>query len=176
MRISQQEAHHVSVLAGQGDVAKLRATVLALAEREGAAPADVLIACKDDFQQTPAHIAAKSGQSRRHLTVRSCLAWPCSSCLAKNETGSIEALAGLLSEKDKKAEFFNMTNRFSGDRPVHTALRHGYLDVFRALVKHGADPTAENRFRDKVTDYEGDFEKDEVQRVVDEWRKDQQRT
>lgn len=63
MHISPQEAHHVAVLAGQGECAKLVTAVKALALREHESPADILIACKDDFQQTAAHIAAKSGQS-----------------------------------------------------------------------------------------------------------------
>jgi ankyrin repeat protein len=63
-----------------------------------------------------------------------------------------------------------MANRFSGDRPVHTAMRHGFLDVFKALVAHGADPTVKNRFGDMISDYLGDFEPEEVQRVVEEYR------
>lgn len=68
MHISPQESHHVSVLAGQGEVIKLVATVNALAQREKESPADVLIFCKDDFQQTAAHIAAKSGQVGMSIT------------------------------------------------------------------------------------------------------------
>ncbi|KAK3362474.1 hypothetical protein B0T25DRAFT_467788 [Lasiosphaeria hispida] len=147
MHIAQQESHHVSVLAGQGELAKLRNAVKALAQREGVSPADIIIACKDDFQQTAAHIAAKAGQ-----------------------TSSIETLSELLESDEKRKIYFNMANRFSGDRPVHTAMRHGYLDVFKVLVQHGADPTAKNRFGDVVTDYPGDYEQDEVQQVVDEYQ------
>lgn len=63
-----------------------------------------------------------------------------------------------------------MANRFTGDRPVHTAMRFGYLDVLRALVAHGADPTAKNRFGDTVLDYPGDYEMDEAKNIVDEYR------
>jgi hypothetical protein len=83
--------------------------------------------------------------------------------------GSIEALAELVGDEKKKAVFFNMANRFTGDRPVHTAMRHGYFDVFKALVRHGADPTVKNRFGDVVTDYPGDYEPEEVQAIVDEY-------
>ena len=65
MHFTHQESHHISVLAGQGEIIKLRNHVQTLAKREATSPAEVLIACKDDFQQTAAHIAAKSGQSRR---------------------------------------------------------------------------------------------------------------
>lgn len=71
-----------------------------------------------------------------------------------------------MGDEEKKAVFFNMANRFTGDRPVHTAMRHGYFDVFKALVNHGADPTAKNRFGDAVTDYVGDYEQEEVQAIV----------
>lgn len=64
MHITQQESHDISVLAGQGELVKLRKAVHSLAERESASPADILIACKDDFQQTAAHMAAKGGQVR----------------------------------------------------------------------------------------------------------------
>ncbi|KAK3986372.1 hypothetical protein QBC44DRAFT_333399 [Cladorrhinum sp. PSN332] len=147
MQIKPQEAHHVAVLAGQGEIAKLKACVKELAEREATSPADILIACKDDFQQTAAHIAAKAGQTK-----------------------SILALADLLGSDDKRTTYFNMANRFTGDRPVHTAMRHGYLDVFKALVSNGADPTVKNRFGDIVEDYPGDYEPEEVQRVVEEYR------
>jgi len=63
MTISPQESHHISVLAGQGELIKLSTAVKSLAQRENSSPADVLISCKDDFQQTAAHIAAKSGQT-----------------------------------------------------------------------------------------------------------------
>lgn len=64
MHITAQESHHISVLAGQGEIIKLRAAVQSLAERENTSTAEVLLACKDDFHQTAAHIAAKSGQTR----------------------------------------------------------------------------------------------------------------
>jgi len=85
--------------------------------------------------------------------------------------GSIEALAELVGDEEKKVAFFNMANRFTGDRPVHTAMRHGYFDVFKALVRHGADPTVKNRFGDAVTDYTGDYEPEEIQEIVDEYIK-----
>ncbi|KAK4461208.1 hypothetical protein QBC42DRAFT_330359 [Cladorrhinum samala] len=147
MQIKPHEAHHIAVLAGQGETAKLKEAVNELAQRETASPAGILIACKDDFQQTAAHIAAKSGQTKSILT-----------------------LAELLESDDKKSTYFNMANRFTGDRPVHTAMRHGYLDVLKALVSNGADPTAKNRFGDMVVDYPGDYEPEEVQRVVEEYR------
>ncbi|KAK4224899.1 hypothetical protein QBC38DRAFT_369899 [Podospora fimiseda] len=147
MQIKPQEAHHIAVLAGQGEIAKLKTAVHELAGREEATPGDIIIACKDDFQQTAAHIAAKSGQTK-----------------------SILALADLLETEERKTIYFNMANRFTGDRPVHTAMRHGYLDVFKTLVQNGADPTVKNRFGDKVEDYPGDFEVEEVQRVVEEFR------
>ncbi|KAK0753717.1 hypothetical protein B0T18DRAFT_302470, partial [Schizothecium vesticola] len=144
MAITDAESRHISVLAGEGDLPKLRAAVQALALREALCPADVLITCKDDYHQTAAHIAAKGGQAR-----------------------SIETLADILATEEKKAVFFNMPNRFSGDRPVHTAMRHGYLEVLKVLVRHGADPTLPNRFGDKVMDYPGDYEQDEVRRIVE---------
>lgn len=60
-----------------------------------------------------------------------------------------------------------MANRFSGDRPVHTAMRHGFLGVFKALVTNGADPLVKNRFGDMVVDYLGDFEQEEVLSFVE---------
>ncbi|KAK3938074.1 hypothetical protein QBC46DRAFT_318418 [Diplogelasinospora grovesii] len=146
MRITEEESHTISVLAGQGDIKKIRTVVETLAQREDAMPADVLMACKDDFQQTAAHIAAKSGQAR-----------------------SIETLADLLHDNEKKAQYFNAANRFSGDRPVHTAMRHGFVDVFKTLVRHGADPTAKNRFGDTAVDYPGDFDPSEVHRIMSEY-------
>ncbi|KAK4454686.1 ankyrin repeat domain-containing protein 27 [Podospora aff. communis PSN243] len=148
MHFTHQESHMISVLAGQGEIIKLKKAVHELAERENTTPAEVLITCKDDYQQTSAHMAAKSGQSR-----------------------SIEALAELVGDDEKKSFFFNMANRFTGDRPVHTAMRHGYFDVFKALVRHGADPTVKNRFGDAVTDYQGDYEAEEIQTIVDEYNK-----
>jgi ankyrin repeat protein len=62
-----------------------------------------------------------------------------------------------------------MANRFSGDRPVHTAMRHGHLGVLKVLIANGADPTVKNHFGDKVGDYLGDFEPDEVHKLVDEY-------
>lgn len=86
------------------------------------------------------------------------------------QTESIDTLSDLLDDNEKRAIYFNMANRFSGDRPIHTAMRHGYLDAFKALVNHGADPTLENRFGDVVEDYPGDFEPEEVSRIVEEYR------
>lgn len=74
-----------------------------------------------------------------------------------------------MGSEEKKTIYFNMANRFTGDRPVHTAMRHGYLDVFKSLVRHGADPTITNRFGDRVVDYPGDYELEEVQAIVDEY-------
>lgn len=65
MAITDAESRHISVLAGEGDLPKLRAAVQALALREALCPADVLITCKDDYHQTAAHIAAKGGQARK---------------------------------------------------------------------------------------------------------------
>ncbi|AEO65528.1 7a611f84-7f45-457a-851c-a2729b532d36 [Thermothielavioides terrestris] len=150
MRITPEESHQIAVYAGQGEVAKMTAAIKHLAEREGVSPAQVLFGCKDDFQQTAAHTAAKGGQTR-----------------------SIEALAELLGSREHRATYFNIANRFSGDRPVHSAMRHGFLDVLKVLVANGADPTAKNRFGDTVADYAGDFEPEEVQRVIDEYRRSQ---
>ncbi|KAH8883357.1 hypothetical protein GQ53DRAFT_798357 [Thozetella sp. PMI_491] len=144
MRITQAESHHISVLAGRAETVVLCKTVRALAEREQTSADDILIACKDDFQQTAAHIAAKSGQ-----------------------TSSIDALGSLFGDDAKRVTYFNMANRFSGDRPVHTAMRHGWLEAFRSLVRNGADPTISNRFGDTVMDYEGDYEPGEVQEIID---------
>ena len=168
MQIKPHEAHHIAVLAGQGETAKLKEAVNELAQRETASPAGILIACKDDFQQTAAHIAAKSGQTSNyslpfhhsHGELQ----------LTTSGKESILTLAELLESDDKKSTYFNMANRFTGDRPVHTAMRHGYLDVLKALVSNGADPTAKNRFGDMVVDYPGDYEPEEVQRVVEEYR------
>ena len=85
-------------------------------------------------------------------------------------SASIETLAALLDSKEDKTTYFNMANRFTGDRPVHTAMRFGYLEVLRTLVMHGADPTAKNRFGDTVLDYPGEYEMDEVKSIVDEYR------
>ncbi len=79
MFITQQESHHISVLATQAELVKLRAAVKSLAQREGVSPADVLIFCKDDFQQTAAHMAAKAGQAR--MFHNSLALTPCSSRL-----------------------------------------------------------------------------------------------
>lgn len=84
-------------------------------------------------------------------------------------TGSIEALAELFGNKEDRWTYFNMASRFSWDRPVHTAMRHGNLGVMKVLVANGADPTVKNRFGDMVVDYLGDFEPEEVQSVVDEY-------
>lgn len=84
-------------------------------------------------------------------------------------TGSIKTLAELLGSRENKIIYFNLANRFSGDRPVHTAMRHGHLALLKVLVANGADPTATNRFGDMIVDYLGDFEPEEVQRVVDEY-------
>ncbi len=65
MAITEVEAHNVSVLAGQGELTELRAAARRLAVRENIALDDVLIACKDDFHQTSAHIASKAGQARK---------------------------------------------------------------------------------------------------------------
>ncbi len=64
MPVTQQESHQISVLAGQGETAKLATFVRELAAREGVSPGEILINCKDDFQQTAAHIAAAAGQTR----------------------------------------------------------------------------------------------------------------
>jgi len=86
-----------------------------------------------------------------------------------NPSVSIEKLAELLGSDANKVTYFNIMNRFSGDCAVHTAMRHGYLDVARALVRHGADPTGTNRFGDSVMDFPGDYEQAEVQDVVNEY-------
>lgn len=147
MLITPQESHLISVRAGQGDLAGLAVFVKSLAQREKVTEAEVLISCKDDFQRTAAHIAAQLGQR-----------------------SSIETLAALLDSEEDKTTYFNMANRFTGDRPVHTAMRFGYLEVLRTLVTHGADPTAKNRFGDTVLDYPGEYEMDEVKSIVDEYR------
>lgn len=49
-------------------------------------------------------------------------------------------------------------------------MRHGYIQVLRTLVCHGADPLAPNRFGDVILDYPGDYEIDEVQAIVDEYK------
>ncbi len=84
-------------------------------------------------------------------------------------TGSIEALAELLDTKENGVAYFNMANRFSGDRPVHTAMRHGFLGVLDSLLANGADPLATNRFGDMVVDYLGDFEQEEVLGLVEKY-------
>ncbi|KAK4153430.1 ankyrin repeat domain-containing protein 27 [Chaetomidium leptoderma] len=146
MAITPHESHQIAVHAGQGQIIKLTNFVKKLAKRENTSIAQVLLGCKDDFQQTAAHIAAKAGQIR-----------------------SIEALARLLGSSENSATYFNLANRFTGDRPVHTAMRHGFLGVLKVLVANGADPTAKNRFGDMVVDYLGDFEPEEVLRVVEEY-------
>ncbi len=163
MAIMPHESHQIAVFAGQGEIVQLATLVRSLAQREGISPGQVLISCKDDFQQTAAHMAAKAGQIRE----------PCRVPRVKGHdltigTDSIEALAELLSTEKNKATYFNMANRFSGDRPAHTAMRHGFLGVLRTLLANGADPMAKNRFGDMVVDYLGDFEPEEVLSVVEE--------
>ncbi len=68
MAISPHEAHQIAVHAGQGETAELTALVRSLAEREGTSPGQVLLGCKDDFQNTAAHMAAKAGQIRTSKT------------------------------------------------------------------------------------------------------------
>lgn len=65
MPVAQHESHQVAVFAGQGETVKLATFVRSLAEREGTSPCQVLLSCKDDFQQTAAHMAAKAGQIRK---------------------------------------------------------------------------------------------------------------
>ncbi len=188
MQISHAENHGLSVYAGQGEHVRLRDEVRRLAEREKTTPDEILIACKDDYHQTAAHIAAKAGQTGECVTQCTYLGgivWGADQSgdrVWKRETradyffyliffwenpGSIEALAKLFTSDEKKVVFFNMANRFSGDRPVHTAMRHGYLEVLKAVVRHGGDPTVANRFGDKVVDYEGDYDPDEVKAIID---------
>lgn len=162
MHIAPHEAHQIAVYAGQGETSKMTALVQDLAKREDVSTAEVLIGSKDDFQQTAAHTAAKAGQSGTRLPL-SC----CQTTSANALTESVEALAGLLGTQENKTLYFNMASRFTGDRPVHSALREGHLDVLGVLVVHGADPTVMNRFGDTVMDYPGDFEPEEVQKVVD---------
>ena len=63
VHVGAHESHHISVLAGQGETLKLGREVESLARREEVSTGDILLACRDDFQQTAAHIAAKSGQT-----------------------------------------------------------------------------------------------------------------
>ncbi len=67
MQISHAENHGISVFAGQGDLVQLQNAVQRLADREQTTPDEILIACKDDYHQTAAHIAAKAGQTREHI-------------------------------------------------------------------------------------------------------------
>lgn len=85
-------------------------------------------------------------------------------------SASIRALAELLNDDDSRMVYFNHPNRFSGDRAVHTAMRHGFLATFKELVAHGADPTLKNRFGDTVLDYAGEYEMVEVQLIMDEYK------
>jgi len=73
MPIAPHESHQAAVFAGQGETSKLTTFVRSLAEREGTSPGQVLISCKDDFQQTAAHIAAKAGQIRKSTHRFPCL-------------------------------------------------------------------------------------------------------
>ena len=85
--------------------------------------------------------------------------------------GSIEALASLFDDDGQKHTFFNMKNRFSGDTPAHTAIRHGWLEVVRSLVEHGTNPLTTNRFGETILDYEEYFEPGEVTSIVDGYKK-----
>ena len=64
MPATQAESHQISVLAGQGETTKLATLVREIADRDSASPGEILMGCKDDFQQTAAHIAAAAGQTR----------------------------------------------------------------------------------------------------------------
>ncbi|KAH6630767.1 hypothetical protein B0J18DRAFT_422178 [Chaetomium sp. MPI-SDFR-AT-0129] len=144
MYITPLEARDLALSTSDGHTARLRSLVTKLAQREGTSAADILIGLRDDFNQTLAHTACKAGQ-----------------------IASIQTLADLLHTRANKTLFFNLSNRFTGDRPVHTAMRLGYVSVLKVLVTHGADPTATNRFGDTVEDYLGDFEEGEVRGVVE---------
>lgn len=66
MPVTEQESHRIAVYAGQGETTELASAVKVLGRRESASTAEILIGCRDDFHQTAAHIAAKSGQTRNH--------------------------------------------------------------------------------------------------------------
>jgi hypothetical protein len=166
MPIAEHESHQIAVYAGQGETTKLASAVKDLARREGTSTAEILIGCKDDFHQNAAHIAAKAAQTRNEaMAVDTILVI----IMLIRPAGSIETLAELLGSGGNKAIYFNMANRFSGDRPVHTAMRHGHMGVLKVLVANGADPTVKNRFGDMIVDYLGDFEPEEVHKLVDEY-------
>ncbi len=163
MAIAPHESHQIAVYAGQGEIVQLATLVRSLAQREDISPGQILISCKDDFQQTAAHMAAKAGHIRK-----SCWMFRVKRHFLTMVTGSVETLAELLSTEENKTVYFNIANRFSGDRPAHTAMRHGFLGVLRALLANGADPMAKNRFGDMVVDYLSDFEPEEVLSVIEE--------
>ncbi|KAK4034540.1 hypothetical protein C8A01DRAFT_49079 [Parachaetomium inaequale] len=76
----------------------------------------------------------------------------------------IAVKAGQTRSGKNRIIYCNMATRFPRDRLVHTAMRHGSLDVLKLLVANGADPASKNRFGDTVVGYLGNFELEEAQR------------
>ncbi|POR33779.1 Ankyrin repeat-containing protein P16F5.05c [Tolypocladium paradoxum] len=120
--LTEDEIDDLIYFARAGENVDLNETLAALAEREKAPPAQILLAARDRARSTTLHMATGNG----HLeTVRKLL-------------DSFEGRP-----KEEKQAFLDEPNEH-GNTGLHWAALGGHLDTVKLMLEHGASPALAN--------------------------------
>lgn len=121
-KLSEDEIDDLVYLARTGDDADLTEMLSALAQRESATPAEILVAAKDEAKSTTLHMASGNGHVE---TVRKLLAY-------------FEGRP-----QEEKQAFLDEPNEH-GNTGLHWAALGGHMDTVKLLLDSSASPALAN--------------------------------
>ncbi|PHH87377.1 hypothetical protein CDD83_8964 [Cordyceps sp. RAO-2017] len=121
-QLTEDEIDDLIYFARTGANDDLHESLTALAEREKASPAEILLAAEDEGKSTALHMAAGNGHFE---TVRTLL-------------GYFQGRP-----KEERQTFIDEANEH-GNTGLHWAALGGHLDTVKVLLEHGASPALAN--------------------------------
>ncbi|KND93454.1 Ankyrin repeat-containing protein P16F5.05c [Tolypocladium ophioglossoides CBS 100239] len=119
--LTEDEIDDLIYFARAGEDADLNETLAALAEREKAPPAQILLAARDGAKSTTLHMAAGNG----HL-------------------GTVRKLLDSFEGRPQEKQAFIDEPNEHGNTGLHWAALGGHLDTVKLLLEHGATPALAN--------------------------------